>query len=100
MHYLSNCICICCYCLCIVLENKLQHVHNVHRRDSIEINSNTTSKPSSITKIAVNTLPQGNTKLARKASFIVVVGFVPGFIALYLMCRFLPDLISKIGKDP
>ena len=45
----------------------------------------------------VYTKLMGNSPLAKRATVIVIAGFIPGFMVVFLLCRFVPDLATKVS---
>lgn len=39
----------------------------------------------------------GNSPLAKRATVIVLAAFIPGFMVVFLLCRFVPDLATKVS---
>ena len=51
------------------------------------------------TTVTGSTSPKlmGNSPLAKRATVIVLAGFIPGFMVVFLLCRFVPDLATKVS---
>lgn len=39
----------------------------------------------------------GNSPLAKRTTVMVLVGFITGFMVVFLLCRFVPDLAVKVS---
>ena len=59
----------------------------------------TTAAPTEAVTITGSTSPKlmGNSPLAKRATVIVIAGFIPGFMVVFLLCRFVPDLATKVS---
>lgn len=59
----------------------------------------TTATPTEVVTVTGSTGPKlmGNSPLAKRATVIVIAGFIPGFMVVFLLCRFVPDLATKVS---
>lgn len=39
----------------------------------------------------------GNSPLAKRTTVMALVGFITGFMVVFLLCRFIPDLAAKVS---
>lgn len=62
-------------------------------------NGTTTTATPTEAVITGSTSPKlmGNSPLAKRATVIVIAGFIPGFMVVFLLCRFVPDLATKVS---
>lgn len=60
-------------------------------------NQSTTHSNGTTATEVVNPKLMGNSPLAKRATVIVIAGFIPGFMVVFLLCRFVPDLVTKVS---
>ena len=58
----------------------------------------TTATPGEVINVTRSSITKlmGNTPLAKRTTVMVLVGFIVGFMVVFLFCRFVPDLATKV----
>lgn len=72
---------------------------NVSKSTTHSNDITTTATATEAISVTGSTSPKlmGNSPLAKRATVIVLAAFIPGFMVVFLLCRFVPDLATKVS---